>query len=259
MLMEWCEDDGGRAAAGFKGATGDCVVRAIAIAVQRPYAEVYALVTALASTERRGKRKRGISNPRTGVYMPTIKKMMAHYGWEWVPTMGIGTGCRVHLREDELPSGRLVVSLSKHLTAVVYGTIHDTFNPDRGGTRCVYGYWRAPLGGAAEPPPVPAPAPKRAKAASRPAVPRVVYEWDIEEVDGEDILDHNFLDAPRKPGENERLVLVRDVRSVEGTSIDRMWAYVENMRLPETFSYCAESPTNLLVPARFHRQLAEIR
>jgi hypothetical protein len=34
-------DDGGRAAAGYKGQTGDCVCRSIAIATGKPYQEVY--------------------------------------------------------------------------------------------------------------------------------------------------------------------------------------------------------------------------
>ena len=34
-------DDGGRAAAGFKGKAGDCVVRSISIATGIKYAEVY--------------------------------------------------------------------------------------------------------------------------------------------------------------------------------------------------------------------------
>jgi hypothetical protein len=55
--------------------------------------------------------------------------------------MHIGRGCTVHLRAEELPTGRLVVSLSKHVTAVVNGVIRDTYDPSRGGTRCVYGYF----------------------------------------------------------------------------------------------------------------------
>ena len=47
----------------------------------------------------------------------------------------------MHLDPAELPSGRIVVSLSKHYTALVDGIIHDTHDPSRGGTRCVYGYW----------------------------------------------------------------------------------------------------------------------
>jgi hypothetical protein len=34
-------DDGGRAAAGYKGKTGDCVVRSIAIVTGRPYQKIY--------------------------------------------------------------------------------------------------------------------------------------------------------------------------------------------------------------------------
>ena len=57
--------------------------------------------------------------------------------------MAIGQACKVHLSSDELPSGRLVVSVSKHVTAVIDGVIHDTHDPGRDGTRCVYGYWKA--------------------------------------------------------------------------------------------------------------------
>lgn len=151
--IKWVFDDGGRAEAGFKGKTGDCCCRAIAIVTQRPYKEVYDLINEYAKKERRGKRKSGISNARTGVYPVTAKKVMEHYGFTWVPTMKIGTGCKVHLAADELPKGRIMCSLSKHYTAVINGVVHDTYNPDdRGYTidvhgndittdRCVYGYW----------------------------------------------------------------------------------------------------------------------
>jgi hypothetical protein len=134
-------DDGGRKDAGFKGETGDCVVRAIAIATGNPYKYVYDTMRMEASHERRSKRKRGKSDPRTGVYGPTIRRYMEKIGWVWVPTMFIGQGCKVHLRADELPAGRIVISLSKHVTAVIDGVIHDTYDPSRDGTRCVYGYW----------------------------------------------------------------------------------------------------------------------
>ena len=55
--------------------------------------------------------------------------------------MGIGTGCKVHLRADELPAGRLVAALSHHMVAVIDGIIHDTYDCSREGTRCVYGYF----------------------------------------------------------------------------------------------------------------------
>jgi hypothetical protein len=137
-------DDGGRLAAGYRGKAGDCVVRAIAIATGQPYQQIYDLVNSAAVHERTGKRKRGKSNARTGVYRTSIKRVMNSLGWVWTPTMQIGSGCTVHLRADELPSGRLVVSVSKHLTAVIDGVIHDTHDCSRRGTRCVYGYWQPP-------------------------------------------------------------------------------------------------------------------
>lgn len=119
-------------------------MRAIAIATGRPYQEIYDRVNAAAVRERTGTRKRGKSNARTGVYRTSIRRVMKELGWVWTPTMEIGSGCMVHLRAEELPPGRLVVSVSKHLTAVIDGVIHDTHDCSRRGKRCVYGFWQAP-------------------------------------------------------------------------------------------------------------------
>lgn len=137
--MNWTFDDGGRANAGYKGQTGDCVVRAIAIATRKPYQEVYSELNVLSVAR---KDPRGASAARTGVKKTTIRAYLASLGWTWVPTMAIGSGCKVHLRDGELPVGRLIVSVSGHIVAVIDGVIHDTFDPSRGGTRCVYGYWK---------------------------------------------------------------------------------------------------------------------
>ena len=140
--MKFHFNDGGRIAAGYKGSAGDCVVRSVAIATGLPYQEIYDLVNKLSARERTGKRKRGTSNARTGVHKSAIRWLTESLGWKWTPTMQIGSGCTVHLRADELPSGRLIVSVSKHLTAVIDGVIHDTHDCSRRGTRCVYGYWQ---------------------------------------------------------------------------------------------------------------------
>lgn len=155
--MKWVYDDGGRTEAGFKGEAGDCVCRAISIVTEKPYKEVYDLINEFAKKERIGKRKMKKSSARTGVYKPTIRKVMTHLGYKWIPTMHIGSGCTVHLNADELPSGRIVVNVSHHTTAVIDGVIHDTYDPnDRGcwidyvdgvpvprenTDRCVYGYY----------------------------------------------------------------------------------------------------------------------
>lgn len=141
--MKFTYNDGGREAAGFKGQCGDCVTRAIAIATGRSYALVYAEL-AKVNTQRR---TRGQRTARNGIVVngAAFKSYMRGLGWTWTPTMGIGTGCKVHLRDSELPPGRLIVSVSKHYTSVVDGVIYDTYDPQRDGTRCVYGYWREGL------------------------------------------------------------------------------------------------------------------
>ena len=146
--LPWQYNDGGRKAAGFKGEAGDCLARAIAIAADVPYRDAYTLINEEAQGERtqRGRTgrlaatRRG-SSARTGVYKGTAKRVLQSLGWRFVATMGIGTGCTVHLAQGELPMGRIIASVSKHFVAVVDGVLLDTDDPSRDGTRCVYGYW----------------------------------------------------------------------------------------------------------------------
>ncbi len=139
--MRFEYNDGGRAGAGYKGVAGDCVTRAIAIATGMPYQEAYDLVNSYGTVERRSKNRKSKSSARTGVHKPTTRKILADLGWKWTPTMQIGQGCKVHMRADELPKGRIIVKLSKHIAAVIDGVLHDNHDCTRNGTRCVYGYW----------------------------------------------------------------------------------------------------------------------
>jgi hypothetical protein len=137
----WIYDDGGRADAGYRGKTGDCGVRAIAIATGLPYQEVYWAINEFAKKERLTRRHPKRSNSRTGIHPKTMHRFFESIGWQWTPTMTIGSGTTVHLTAGELPAGRLVVRCSKHYTAMIDGLIHDTYDPSRDGTRAVYGYW----------------------------------------------------------------------------------------------------------------------
>ena len=141
--MKFQYNDGGRAAAGV-GVCGDCVTRAIAVATQRPYQEISGALAARMSVQRVTKNSTRNPSVRNGVRVQRqwFKDYMASLGFRWVPTMKVGGGCKVHLRESELPSGRLVVRVSRHCVAVLDGVIHDTHDPSREGTRCVYGYWQ---------------------------------------------------------------------------------------------------------------------
>ena len=169
--MKWVYNDGGREAAGFKGKAGDCVARAVAIASGKPYAEVYDALAGGMGSQRKATKGRSARNG-VSTSRKWFKDYMQSLGFKWTPTMLVGQGCKVHLKAGELPMGRLVVSVSRHYTAVIDGVIHDTFNPggDRGVTvyspntpkellpkkaywlengngwgyatdRCVYGYW----------------------------------------------------------------------------------------------------------------------
>lgn len=130
--LEFNYNDGGRSAYFRADKVGDCVVRAVAIATGRDYKDIYDLFKTAAR-----------KTPRDGVSKEVCRKVIESLGGKWVACMKIGTGCSTHLAADEIPmTGRIIASVSKHLTAVIDGVINDTYDPSRGGTRCVYGYYQ---------------------------------------------------------------------------------------------------------------------
>lgn len=172
-------NDGGRSGAGYKGDAGDCVCRAICIVTGKPYDEVYNFLANGNKQQRLSKfhkNKIKLAGKHGGEYLEKkfrqktaangiyVKRKwfidyMNKLGFTWHPTMFVGNGCKVHLQADELPTGRLIVVVSKHYTTVIDGVINDTHNPQRGGgswikvengietrgitaQRCVYGYWK---------------------------------------------------------------------------------------------------------------------
>ena len=153
--MEFIYDDGGRAAAGFKGKTGDCVTRAIAIATGRPYREVYDRLNEIAQEHERLKvrksRTKRRSSSRTGVYKQTYRRYLEELGWVKVVTSGFGEQ-PIKFNTHKLPAGRLIVKRRKHLVAVVEGVVRDTWDSsiardfETGKVRpegaAIYGYWK---------------------------------------------------------------------------------------------------------------------
>lgn len=133
-------DDGGREAAGFRGTAGDCFTRAVAITTGRPYRPVYDEITRYGLS--RGYRSVARLGPPKPVFVPYMRDVL---GAVWTAKMGIGTGCRTHVRKGEVPeTGRWVLQLSGHVTALVDGTVYDLYDPSREGLRCVYGWWEIP-------------------------------------------------------------------------------------------------------------------
>lgn len=148
--MRFEYSDGGRSKYFRAKDVGDCATRAICNATGKDYKEVYDAINALAKKERTGKRKRGISNARKGVYKATGHKYLESIGWKWHPTMAIGGGCTVHPEDFFGKKGTFILQLSKHLTCVRDGVLVDTYdcsrNPYTGKPRCVYGYWAEEAG-----------------------------------------------------------------------------------------------------------------
>ena len=141
-MMKYQYDDGGRAAAGFKGTCGDCGTRAAAIALSLPYKEVYdelnSIRKEMLAKARSARTKKALSGSvRDGTATEVMDEFMKRHGWVWVAKMHIGSGCTMHL--CDVPAGRFVCRVAKHYCAVVDRTIRDIFEDD--DDRCVYGYW----------------------------------------------------------------------------------------------------------------------
>ena len=140
-------NDGGRAEAGYKGQTGDCVCRSICIVTGKSYDEVYQALAEGNFTQRKSKHsKKGKRTAANGIN--TNRKWFNEYmlslGFKWIPTMFVGVGCKMHLKKEELPTGKIICNVSKHFVAVVDGVINDIYDCSREGTRCVYGYYYQP-------------------------------------------------------------------------------------------------------------------
>lgn len=126
--------DGGRAAAGFKGQAGDCVVRAAAIVTGLPYKEVH-----IAYSDWLGYDADNPNGSERDHF--NSRRFLISLGFKWIPLMKVGSGCNTHLNSDELPSGKIIARLSRHVVAVINGIVYDTYDCSRDGKRCVYGYY----------------------------------------------------------------------------------------------------------------------
>jgi len=142
-MIKFQPHDGGRAAAGFRGPAGDCACRAISIAMQRDYREVYDELDAFAKEfERRwtGPGEFFPSSAAGGYWFEALTAYLKPFGWEYVaaPTE---LGRRLHLCAEELPAGPLVTRLSGQYAAVVDGVLTTTYDCSR-DEYFVYGYWQ---------------------------------------------------------------------------------------------------------------------
>lgn len=128
-MENYIHSDGGRSNY-FKGEkAGDCVTRAIAIALELDYKEVYDEL-AKEMKERTGKK-----SARNGVYKPVYEKFLNDRGWYWhkAPKFD-GRKAKPH----DMPEGRVIGRQANHLVAIIDGVVHDTWDSR---LKMVYGYW----------------------------------------------------------------------------------------------------------------------
>ena len=134
-MIDYQYDDGGREAAGYRGRTGDCVVRAIAVCARQDYRAVYLTMAehmkrngyaasgnayAIRERTRRAPRRKG---------QITVRRVQDHvlelYGFRKVR---LPAGARPTFTEAHRRFGDCIVGTTKHVAAVVDGALRDTFD-----------------------------------------------------------------------------------------------------------------------------------
>ncbi len=128
--MDFIWNDGGRAACGYVGLTGDCVTRSITIATGAFYRDVY---------EKLGKASE--KSPRDGVQPGTAAVYLAERDWR--RTLGFERPFFV----EDLPRGVVIVHLAKaneraqHFCTIIDHVVHDTWDPSDDDDYIVKSYW----------------------------------------------------------------------------------------------------------------------
>lgn len=142
--MKFIWHDGGRAACGFVGQTGDCVTRSIAIATGRVYRDVY---QALSETSSRTARH-GIDDGVASQYLRAL-------GWKRMTAE--------KMTPADLPPGALMLVFNSfhtnrtgHMSCMVDHTIYDTWNPLEDPEYHLVEYWLCPAACTDKALPVPA-------------------------------------------------------------------------------------------------------
>lgn len=111
--MKWIYDDGGRSNYYKAKSVRDCVCRALAIANDRDYKEVYKTIKTISG-----------ETPRNGVCESVYAKILKAWGWKCVEC----DGKDIYLKADDLPSGIVICKIQRHLVAVKDKIIYDTWD-----------------------------------------------------------------------------------------------------------------------------------
>jgi hypothetical protein len=126
--MTFKYNDGGRKAAGFKGLTGDCGARAMAIALGLDYKAVYKELAQANADNGRAK------SARNGINKDIYSEVLKRYGWVWCQAPKfIGRKARC----SDL-TGTVIAKQAGHYVAVIDGVSNDSWDSTH---KMVYGYW----------------------------------------------------------------------------------------------------------------------
>ena len=134
-MIRFIETDGGRQRAGFRGRTGDCVVRAVTIISGEQYKNVYRTAAAI-NKDITGKR-----SARNGLLPKVYNRLLARFGFVKVNAKR-PSGDYMTYSEAWERYGNCIVSTNKHLAAIMNGALQDTFDgrtyewPDESGMQC---------------------------------------------------------------------------------------------------------------------------
>lgn len=131
--LKFNSNDGGREAAGFKGKTGDCVTRAIAIATGRDYSSVRKDLMGATSDFRSASKSRAARNAKSNsVRNGTLNKVYQPYlesiGWKRIALQKFGDSKRYYMTTDDIPMGTVIIEMRKHLVTVIDHVVQDTWD-----------------------------------------------------------------------------------------------------------------------------------
>ena len=115
--MEYQFNEGGRFASGFRGQAGDCVTRAIAIATDTQYRQIYKALSGLTKVMTGGLE----TTARNGCSKPVAHQYLTGLGWSLVLTP------KCYLI-DAPKNQRIIAVLPRHKVAVINGTVHDSWD-----------------------------------------------------------------------------------------------------------------------------------
>lgn len=113
--------------------TGDCSVRAVAVAFEIPYLEAWELLYKLQGQDRACSFKLPEFLRRHPFHFPKLVEYIAFPAVRGRKRMTGAEFCRTH------PNGRYMLRLAHHVCAAVDGQVIDRWNST---TKCVYGAWK---------------------------------------------------------------------------------------------------------------------